>query len=183
MDLESLITTYGYPALFAGVLLEGETIVILAGFLVHQGYLQLLPVMLVAFMGAFTADQFVFQVGKRKGVKFLAGRPHWQARVDKVRRFIVQYQVIAILGYRFLYGMRTITPLVIGASGFATRRFILLNLCSTFLWGAAVSAAGYFFGHVVNLFLTDVRRYEIVALIAIVAIALAVWLYRHRSRK
>ena len=183
MDIESLIATYGYAALFAGVLLEGETIVIIAGFLVHQGYLHLLPVMLVAFIGAFTADQFIFQVGKRKGVKFLAGRPHWQTRVDKVRRFIVQYQVIAILGYRFLYGMRTITPLVIGASGFATRRFILLNLCSTLLWGTAVSTAGYFFGHVIELFLTDVRRYEMAALITIAATALAVWLYRYHIRK
>lgn len=183
MTLELLISNYGYPALLAGVALEGETIVIIAGFLAHQGYLRLGPVMLIAFIGAFAADQVFFQVGKRKGVKFLAERPHWQVRVEKVRRFLVRYQVIAILGYRFIYGMRTITPIIIGASGFATRRFMLLNLCSTLLWASLVSMAGYFFGGVIEIILTDVRKYEGAALVAIAAIALAVWLYRYRFRK
>lgn len=38
MSLESLIIAYGYPALFAGTFLEGETIVVIAGFLAHRGY-------------------------------------------------------------------------------------------------------------------------------------------------
>jgi membrane protein DedA with SNARE-associated domain len=183
MNLESLITAYGYPALLVGVSLEGETIVIIAGFLAHQGYLRLPMVTLIAFVGAFAADQFFFQVGRRKGVSFLAKRPKWDPRIDRVRRFLVGYQVIAILGYRFMYGLRTITPIVIGASGFDTRRFMLLNLCSTALWAAAVSTGGYFFGQMVEVVLKDVRRYELAAIIVIAAVACAVWLFRHRRRK
>lgn len=41
MSLENVIESYGYWALFLGTLLEGETFVVIAGFLAHQGYLQL----------------------------------------------------------------------------------------------------------------------------------------------
>jgi membrane protein DedA with SNARE-associated domain len=183
MTLESFVTIYGYPALLAGSLMEGETIVLLAGFLAHGGHLSLPLVMLTAFAGAFIADQTFFQVGKRKGKTFLDSRPKWEPRVDRIRRFLVSYQVIAILAYRFIYGMRTITPVVIGASGFSTPRFVGLNLCSTALWAVAISSAGYFFGHLFEQILKDVQRYELAIIAAITAVAATIWFFRHRRKK
>ena len=57
MNISELISQYGYWALFAGTLLEGETWLILAGFAAHQGYLQLHWVMLIAMTGGFLGDQ------------------------------------------------------------------------------------------------------------------------------
>lgn len=182
MTLESFVATYGYPALLAGALLEGEAVVIIAGVLAHSGYLQLPWVIGISFCGAFCADQFVFQVGKRKGKPFLEKRPHWEPRIDRVRRFLIGYEIIAVLGYRFVYGMRTITPIVIGASGFATRRFVFLNLCSTFLWAVVISSAGYFFGNVIEALLRDFRRYELAVILVIAAVAGGIWFYRYRLR-
>src|SRR6185369_15969320 len=99
MTLETFVVNYGYPALLVGALMEGETVVIIAGFLAHSGHLYLPWVMLAAFVGAFTADQFFFQVGKRKGKAYLEKKPQWEPRVDRIRRFLVGYQVIAILAY------------------------------------------------------------------------------------
>ena len=182
MTLESFVATYGYPALLAGALLEGETIVIIAGIMAHSGYLQLPWVIGVAFCGAFCADQFCFQVGKRKGKQFLEKRPQWEQRIDRVRRFLVGYQVVAVLCYRFIYGMRTITPIVIGASDFSTRRFMFLNLCSTLLWAVAVSSAGYFFGNVVEAVLRDFERYELALMLIVAAVGGGVWFYRYRLK-
>jgi len=182
MTLESFVTIYGYPALLGGALLEGETVVIIAGILAHSGYLQLSWVIGVAFLGAFCGDQFFFQVGKRKGKRFFEQRPRWKPRIEKVRRFLVRYQVIAVLSYRFIYGMRTITPVVIGSSDFSTRRFVLLNLCSTFLWAAAVASAGYFFGNIIEAVLRDFRRYELAVILAVAAVAGGIWFYRYRVK-
>ena len=183
MTLETFVMNYGYPALLVGALMEGETIVIIAGFLAHSGQLYLPWVMLTAFVGAFSADQFFFQVGKRKGKAYLENRPTWEPRVDKIRRFLVGYQVIAILAYRFVYGMRTITPIVIGASGFSTLRFVLLNFCSTLLWSLVVSTAGYYFGHLFQTLLQDVQHYEIIIMLAIAVTGAAVWFYRYRMKR
>jgi membrane protein DedA with SNARE-associated domain len=183
MTIETFVAIYGYPALLAGALMEGETIVIIAGFLAHSGHLYLPWVMLTAFVGAFTADQFFFQLGKRKGMAFLESKPRWEPRVDKIRRFLVRYQVISILVYRFLYGMRTITPIVIGASGFSTIRFIGLNFCSTLLWALGVSTAGYYFGHLFQEVLQDVQHYELIIMLVIAVAGGAVWFYRYKWKK
>ena len=145
MNLEAFVTVYGYPALAIGTILEGGAVGMIAGGLAHRGYLQLPWVIATVYCCAFSADQFFFQVGKRSGKELLAKRPKWEPRVNKVRRFLVAYQVIAVLGFRFIYGMRTITPIVLGMSGFDTRRFVLLNLCSTFVWASVVGITGYFF--------------------------------------
>lgn len=39
MTLSQWLSHYGYRAVFIGGILEGETILILAGFAAHQGYL------------------------------------------------------------------------------------------------------------------------------------------------
>jgi len=183
MTLESFVTSYGYPALLLGSLMEGETIVIIAGFLAHSGHLNLSWVILTAFVGAFSADQFFFQIGKRKGKVFLESRPRWAPRVDKIRHFLVRYQVIAILAYRFLYGMRTITPIVIGVSGLSTFRFVGLNFCSTFLWAAAVSTAGYYFGHLFEQVLQDLKKYELIIMLVIAMVGVIVWFFRYRRKR
>src|SRR5512137_579319 len=99
MTLEAFITAYGYPALGIGTLLEGGMVGMVAGGLAHRGYLQLPWVICVIFGCAFGADQFFFQVGKRNGKKLLAGRPAWDARADRVRRFLVAYNIIAVLSF------------------------------------------------------------------------------------
>ena len=38
MDLAALVTQYGYAAVAVGCLLEGETVLLLAGFAAHRGY-------------------------------------------------------------------------------------------------------------------------------------------------
>lgn len=172
MDLEPLITAYGYPALAIGTLLEGGMVGMIAGGLAHRGYLQLQWVIAIIFCCAFGADQFFFQVGKRGGKELLAKRPRWEPRVDKVRRFLVAYQVVAVLGFRFVYGMRTITPLVIGASGFDARRFLFLNLCSTFTWATVVGTTGYFYGHLLATLFEDVRHHIIAS---VILAAIIIW--------
>ena len=182
MTLEAIVAAYGYPALLVGCLLEGGTVVVIAGAAAHSGYLRLSWVIGITFCCAFCADQFFFQVGKRKGKGFLEKRPRWEPRIDKVRRFLVTYQVIAILGFRFIYGMRTITPIVIGASGIDTRRFVLLNLFSTLLWATVVASSGYFFGHLIEIILAHAKHYRLAIMMGIAAIAGGIWLY-HRLLK
>lgn len=47
--MESLIENYGYLAILIGTFLESETILVLGGFIAHQGYLALPWVILAAF--------------------------------------------------------------------------------------------------------------------------------------
>jgi len=63
MTLEYLISHYGYVALVIGTFLEGESVLIVAGFAVHLGYLKLQWVILAAFAGSVAGDQLYFFLG------------------------------------------------------------------------------------------------------------------------
>jgi membrane protein DedA with SNARE-associated domain len=60
--LQEVIRDYGYVALFIGTFLEGETILLLAGFAVQTGQfgLELQYIILTAFVGSLSGDQTAF---------------------------------------------------------------------------------------------------------------------------
>jgi membrane protein DedA with SNARE-associated domain len=160
MTLEYLIARYGYPALVAGTALEGETILVIAGFLAHRGYLALPYVILAAFIGTLAGDQFYFHLGRRSGAALLERRPQWQEKANKVRALFEHHRIKIVLGFRFLYGLRIITPFVIGMSGFSVKLFIVLNAISAIIWAVVISCLGYAFGQFLTVLLKDVKQWD-----------------------
>lgn len=188
MSLATLLQDYGYAAVFVGAFLEGETILIMAGFAAHRGYLELPWVVGAAAVGSFLGDQLYFYLGRRYGWRILDRFPRLESRAARVQVLLQHYQLPLILGIRFLYGLRTVGPLAIGMSPVGWLRFFALNLISAAAWAVLIGGAGYLFGQALALVLTDLRRYE-EALLALMAIAgIAVWLndrcrQRRASRK
>jgi membrane protein DedA with SNARE-associated domain len=60
MAVESLIEEYGYIAVFVGAFLEGETVLVLAGFAAHRGHLDLPRVITMAMFAGWLGDQLYF---------------------------------------------------------------------------------------------------------------------------
>jgi membrane protein DedA with SNARE-associated domain len=183
MSLSELISNYGYFAIAIGTFFEGETVLVLGGFAAHRGYLELQWVITWAFLGTLFGDQLYYYIGRSQGMEFINRRPHWQARSARVFRLLHQHQILLILGFRFLYGLRTVTPFLIGASGIARLRFTLLNLCGAFVWAVAIGILGYVFGQTFELLLDDIKRYELWLFggLAIVGV-LMWWFYRYRKK-
>ena len=173
MSPEALVLAYGYPLLFIGIIFEGETFLLIGAFLAHRGYLNLPIVMAVAFASTVLTDQTFFWIGRTRGMTILTRHPEWESRVDKVRRLLEKYQLSLIVTFRFLYGLRILTPLVIGASGFSPRLFLLFNLIGAVIWVISIGLAGYAFGHAMEIILADIRKYELWIVIGIFVIGTA----------
>ena len=174
MDLQQLISDYGYLALFIGTYLEGETILLIAGFLAHSGGLGLeLPyVILSAFLGTFAGDQTFFYIGRLKGISFLEKRPHWHSKTDKVFDMLHRHQLPVILGFRFIYGIRNVTPFVIGASRLSPVKFFILNFLGALIWAVSFGLIGYQFGDIAERVMGDVAQYQGYLLMALVGVGL-----------
>jgi membrane protein DedA with SNARE-associated domain len=176
MTLESALTTYGYFALVIGTFLEGETILIAAGFLAHRGYLELPWVIVSAFLGTLAGDQLYFLLGRIKGMDFIESRPRWKANSTRVISLLQNHQLSVFIGFRFLYGIRTITPFIIGASGMSPPRFLTWNSISAATWAVAFGTLGYLFGQAVEVMLEKAKQYEIWVVALVFLFGAATWI-------
>lgn len=176
MSLEELVSTYGYAAILIGTFLEGETILVLGGFAAHRGYLELPLVIACAFIGTVFGDQLYFHLGRTKGQDMLERRPHWQSRADRVLSLLERHQLLLILGFRFLYGMRTVTPFILGVSRVPPVRFLVLNLLGALVWSASIGVLGYLFGQTLEILIGNIKHYELWLALALVAVGSCLWI-------
>ena len=182
--ISAFVASYGYLAVFVGTLLEGETILIAAGFAAHRGLLDWRLVALVAMLGATLGDQIAFLLGRWQGAALLQRFPALALQQPRIDRLLQAHDVMFILGVRFLYGLRIAGPLLLGASKVPLLRFALLNVAGAALWAALISGAGYAFGAAINAVIDDLKSVEELVLAVIVASGLAFWLWRrHRARR
>jgi membrane protein DedA with SNARE-associated domain len=183
MSLEIFVRTYGYWALLVGTFLEGETILIIGGLTAHLGYLELPSVIMIAFIGSFSGDQLYFFIGRSKGRDLLAKHLNWQNRVQKVHRYLERYHDTIMLGFRFVYGMRIVTPFVIGMSKrIKTSRFVMLNAIGAMIWSAVISAGGYLFGYALESVIKNIKRYELTVVLMVSAVGIVFWII-HKYRE
>lgn len=178
MDIEYIVIHFGYCAVLVGTFFEGEIILILGGFAAHRGYLSLPLVICAAFAGSLVGDQVYFFLGRYRGRAFLAKHPGWSGRVTRFNGLMKRFGTPFILIFRFLYGMRTVAPFAIGLSDVSTAKFVLLNALSAAVWAVVVGVLGYVFGHAMEVVLEDVKKYELIVMAGLVAVAVAAYLIR-----
>jgi membrane protein DedA with SNARE-associated domain len=178
MSMEQLISHFGYPALILGLLLEGETVLVLAAFMAHRGYLSLPLVIAIAFVVTFASDQFFFWIGRTKGSQFLESRPAWKPNVERARSLMHGNTTFLFISFRFMYGLRTVLPFVFGMSRFDPKRFAFLNFIGVLFWALFFGIAGYLFGHLMKLVLSDVSKYEVRIILFLLLPGTLIWLFR-----
>lgn len=183
MNWQELIHHYGYFAIMVGTFFEGETILFIAAALAHQGYLGLPGTMIAAFLGAVAGDQLYYYIGYRKGMKFIRKREKWQKKTERIFKLLQNHQNWLILGFRFLYGIRTLTPFVLGAAGILPRRYVPLNMLGAAIWAVTISLLGYWFGETVKLFLVQLHHFEGFGIIAGLFIIAIICFIFYKKRK
>lgn len=181
MTLEAIVARYGLFAIFIGAGVEGETVVAGGGVLAHQGLLPLVGVMAAAAAGSAVADGLFFAIGRRfrdhRRVTRLREKPAFARALSLLERYPTGF----IFAFRFLYGLRTISPMAIGTTMVATRRFLALNAAAAVVWAVLVSTIGYVFGR--GLAMAFGRLHAIghlaLAIVAIAGVTVGVgWLIR-----
>ncbi len=177
--IDYLLRTYGYWGIIIGTFFEGETILVVGGFIAHLGYLKLPWVMLTAFIGSFVGDQFFFILGRLKGQTLLSRFKKTQKRVDRIHLFLERYNDLVMIGFRFIYGIRILTPIVLGMNHkIKSARFLVLNTLGAVVWSVIISMGGYLFGEALHILIKDIKHYELTIIIGIFIIGLLAWTLR-----
>jgi membrane protein DedA with SNARE-associated domain len=185
--LIKFIETWGYLAVLLGSMVEGESVILTASFLAAQGYLSIGYVMIVAFLGTLLADQGLFFVGYRFGAGFLERFPRLNKPANRAFNLLQKWGTAYILLFRFIYGVRIISPMVIGASGISIRRFVILNFIAAIIWTVISCMIGYLLGEAVQHVIVNFKVYQFYflgALIVLIALIAGLTFYcRQRKKK
>lgn len=190
--MEDFFQTYGpfivYLTLFLGSLVEGESIVLICSALAYKYEVISLPALIfLAFLGSMTADQTLFFVGRTYGPRLLERRESWKNASKRVFHHLHRHSTLFIISFRFIYGVRTISPIVIGAAGVSVKRFATLNVFAAFLW-ALISCVGgyllgYFFADSIEGFIKNIEKYQKYIALGIVAIIAIISFYIYLKKR
>jgi membrane-associated protein len=143
-----LAAVFVLPALEAstllGLVVPGETAVLLGGVFAHQGKVPLLAVMAAAVLGAVAGDSVGYVLGARLGpALFSRASDRTAPRLEKAAAFVRRFGGGAVLLGRWTAFLRALVPSVAGASGVPYRRFVAYNVAGGAIWGVAVAAVGF----------------------------------------
>lgn len=128
-------------------------------------------------------------------VLFLAGRylreRAWVRRVTakpaygRVAHGLARHPIKLALSFRFLFGLRSLTPLVLGTSGVPAIRFAVLNVVGALIWATVFVGLGYVFGTgIERLFGRLPVHIHLTAVVACVVVLLVgIWLWRRHKRR
>lgn len=149
-----------YFGILIGVIFEGEMVVLSSVIAAHHGHLNIWIVLAIAFTGTICSDWFYFFLGRRHGKSWLDKKPNLHKRIAKVHYWLEEHPVLIIVLYRFMYGFRTVTPLMMGTSSLRIRTYVLYSLISILIWACFYVGTGYAFGEIIRHYLASLKNVE-----------------------
>lgn len=144
------LLTFLEASAFVGLVVPGETAVVLGGFLAAQGEIAPGGVFAAASLGAALGDTVGYELGRHLGRRLLdryRGRSRIRrGNVARAERLFAHWGGAAVFFGRFVAFLRAFAPFVAGMSRMPYVRFVLCNVAGGAVWAAACTALGYFAG-------------------------------------
>lgn len=161
LDPEVLIRTFGTLGILAivfiesglliGFFLPGDSLLFTAGLLsATTDLLAPIWVLLITIpLAAIAGDQVGYAIGRKFGPPLFERRDSRffkREYVDKSAAFFEKHGPKTVVLARFVPIVRTFVPVMAGTSRMNYRVFVTYNIVGGLLWGAGVTALGYFLG-------------------------------------
>ncbi len=137
-------------AAFVGLVIPGETAMLLGGVLAATGHAGLVPMMIVASVGAVAGDSIGYAIGRHFGGpmrRSRLGRRIGDRRWRRAEDYLRQRGGPAVFFGRFVGVLRAFVPAIAGASRMPYRTFLPYNVAGGVLWACGFVLIGYLAGH------------------------------------
>jgi membrane protein DedA with SNARE-associated domain/membrane-associated phospholipid phosphatase len=176
---------------FVGLVIPGETAIIVGGVVAAQGQLDIVVLIALVWASALAGDLFSFLLGRRLGREFLVKHgPKVQIteeRIEQVERFYDHHGGKAVFLGRWVGLVRAVSPFLAGSSGMPLRRFVPYDLLAAGAMGTLYCMIGFVFWHSLDKVLAIAKKGALAlatTIVLVVAILAAVrWLRQDENRE
>ncbi len=139
---------------FVGLVVPGETVMLLGGAVAGQGAISIYLLIAIAWFSAWAGDTTSFFLGRRLGREFvMRNGPRFgisHERFEKVEDYFSRHGGKTIFIGRFISLVRAFAPFIAGSSGMRYRAFVPYSILGTGLWASAHILIGYFFSRSID---------------------------------
>lgn len=196
LDPEYLVNTFGLIGLLVivfaecglliGFFLPGDSLLFTAGLLSAQGFvgLPLWALLTLTPIAAIAGNLVGYWIGFKAGPAVFnrpESRLFKQEYVEQAHNFFEKYGARTIVLARFVPIVRTFATVMAGASKMNFRVYLIYSIIGGILWGAGVTALGYFLGQIP--FVSANVEYIIMGIVVLSVVPIAIELVRARRRR
>ena len=139
---------------FVGLVVPGETVMLLGGAVAGQGAIDVYILIAIAWFAAWAGDTTSFLVGRRLGRDFvLRNGPRFglgHERFEGVEDYFSRHGGKTIFIGRFVGIVRALAPFIAGSSGMRYRAFVPYSILGTGIWSSAHILIGYVFSRSID---------------------------------
>jgi membrane protein DedA with SNARE-associated domain len=187
-----LLQHYGYPALFLTVMVEGfgvfapgQTILIAAALTATRGNLNIVWVMIWAFVAAVLGNSLGYLLGRWGGRPLLAKFKVRQDRLVRLESYFGRYGWGVVLFARFFDGLRQLNGIVAGLLKMPWGIFSTVNVLGAVLWTGVWGLGTYLLDKEIHTYHAAGHRLQpwVLAFSLLACLAFLVYLFRHRHPK
>ena len=194
MDPAAIVDALGYPAAGLGILIEsagipfpGEALLLAAAAWASARHHSLPLVILFGFLGATAGANIGYYLGYKGGRPFVERfgsafhiRPEHIARSEL---FFARHGDKAILGGRFILGLRTWGSMLAGMARMPFWRFQVFSALGALGWAVLIGLIGYLLGDYLPLIGAIVKGIGFGGLVLIVLVAITLVVVRWRGAR
>jgi membrane protein DedA with SNARE-associated domain len=186
-----LLIDYGLVLLFvlvaiesAGIPVPGETGLITAAFLAHQGHYSIVWVIVVAAVGAIAGDNIGYWLGRLGGRRLLERwsitRRYAEKTLPRAEAFFRRHGSKTVFFGRFIAILRVTAAWMAGISHMHWWLFALWNALGGILWATGIGLLAYFAGKAAADAVSRYGLYAVVAILVVGALGFVVLKLAHR---
>jgi membrane protein DedA with SNARE-associated domain len=179
----------GYPVVFAliavetmGIPVPGETALIAAALLAHDGQLEIVPLIAIASLAAIVGDNIGFAIGRKGGRRvFAAPGPLYEHRVRLLEvgePFFAKHGPKAVFLGRWVSGLRIASAWLAGINQMRWPTFLFWNALGGIAWATSIAVGVYLLGNVAE----DIIKVAGPGAAVLAVIAIVVFFVWHRRK-
>lgn len=158
-DLPRLIKWGGYvgltiivfteTGLLVGFFLPGDSLLVTAGLLASQGFLNVYIMGALLTVAAIVGDSVGYSIGRAAGPRLFRRDDSFffkKKHLLRAHEFYLRHGGKTIVIARFVPILRTFAPVVAGAADMPYRRFVFFNIAGGIFWIWSMLMVGYWLG-------------------------------------
>ncbi|MEO6694169.1 MAG: VTT domain-containing protein [Ignavibacteria bacterium] len=176
-----VIIIFAETGLLVGFFLPGDSLLITAGLIAAQGYLDIVVLNIALIIAAIAGDQVGYLFGRKTGPRLFRREKSLlfdKEHLIKAKGFYEKYGGKAIIYARFVPFARTFAPIVAGVGQMEYKKFVSYNVFGGILWVASMTLLGYYFGNIP--FIKKNFEYVIIGVIILSLVPVVVGYLKHR---